>query len=171
MQQMLATWGYMADNVPGTTWERINLPNGDLSASQLRYLFGDSASHAWSTGATSSLSDYVVGITPSSVAYRTWQVKPFPQGLAWAQGQTPTAQGTIRSRWQLGDNVFRLTVEAPDGTSGTVAVPTLGSTRVIYLDGVEVWNGTAAVNGATASATADGFVAFTDVTGTHTWAW
>ena len=171
MQQMLATWGYMADSSPGTTWERINLPNGDLSASQLRYLFGDSASHAWSTGATSSLSDFVVGITPASVAYQTWQVKPFPQGLTWAQGQTPSAQGTIRSRWQVGDNVFRMTIEAPGGTSGTVQVPTLGSTRVIYQDGVEVWNGTAAVNGANAVATGDGYVAFSGVTGSHTWAW
>lgn len=171
MQQMLATWGYMSDSAPGTTWERINLPNGDLSASQLRYLFGDSASHAWSTGATSSLSDYVIGITPASIAYQTWQVKPFPQGLTWAQGQTPSVQGTIRSRWQVGDNVFRMTVEAPAGTSGTVAVPTLGSTRVIYQDGVEVWDGTAAVNGASAAATGDGYVAFSGVTGSHTWAW
>ena len=171
MQQMLATWGYMADSSPGTTWERINLPNGDLSASQLRYLFGDSASHAWGTGATSALSDYVVGIQPASVAYQTWQVKPFPQGLTWAQGQTPSAQGDIRSRWQLGDNVFRMTVEAPVGTSGTVAVPTLGSTRVIFSDGVQVWDGASAVNGAIASLTADGYVAFSGVTGSHTWAW
>jgi hypothetical protein len=71
----------------------------------------------------------------------------------------------------LGDNVFRLTVVGPDGTSGTVAVPTLGSTRVIYRDGIQVWDGSAAVNGATASATADGYVEFSGVTGSHTWAW
>jgi len=171
MQQILATWGYMADSSPGTTWERINLPNGDLSASQLRYLFGDSASHAWSTGATSALSDYVVGITPASPAYRTWQVRPFPQEMQWAQGQVPSVGGTIAARWELGDNVFRLTVVGPDGTSGTVAVPTLGSARVIFRDGIQVWDGTAAVNGATAAATADGYVEFTGVTGSHTWAW
>ena len=171
MDQMLTTWGYMANSDAGsTTWERINLPNGNLSGS-IPHLFGDSASHAWSTGATSALSDYVVGITPASVAYATWQVKPFPQGLTWAQGRVPTAQGTIASRWELGDNVFRLTVDAPVGAPGTVAVPTLGSTRVIYCDGVQVWDGTAAVNGATASATADGYVAFSGVTGSHTWAW
>ena len=43
--------------------------------------------------------------------------------------------------------------------------------RVIYCDGVQVWDGTAAVNGATAAATADGYVAFSGVTGSHTWAW
>lgn len=171
MEQMLATWGYMTGTDAGsTTWERIRLPEGNLSGS-IPYLFGDSASHAWGTGATSSLSDYVVGITPTSIAYGTWQVKPFPEGLQWAQGRVPTLAGPIASRWELGDDVFRLTVEAPAGTSGTVAVPTLGATRSIYRDGVLVWNGTAAVNGATASATSDGYVAFTGVTGSHTWAW
>ena len=52
-----------------------------------------------------------------------------------------------------------------------VAVPTLGSSRAIYQDGVEVWNGTAAVSGATASDTGDGYIAFSGVTGSHTWAW
>ena len=105
------------------------------------------------------------------MTYQTWQVKPFPQGLQWAQGRVPAGDGVISSRWELGDNVFRLTVEAPNATTGTVAVPTLGSTRVIYRDGVMVWNGTAAVNGAVATATADGYVAFSGITGSHTWAW
>ncbi len=83
----------------------------------------------------------------------------------------PTTEGPVVSRWELGDEVFRLTVEAPAGTAGTVAVPTLGAERTIYRDGVEVWNGTAAVNGADAAATADGYVAFREVTGSHTWAW
>ena len=171
MDQMLATWGYMAGTDAGsTTWERIRLPGGNLSGS-IPYLFGDSASHAWSTGGTSTLSEYVIGIKPTSVAYQTWQVKPFPQELQWAQGQVPSVGGTIAARWELGDNVFRLTVVGPDGTSGTVAVPTLGSTRVIYRDGIQVWDGSAAVNGATASATADGYVEFSGVTGSHTWAW
>ena len=171
MEQMLATWGYMADTDAGsTTWERINLPAGNLSGS-IPYLFGDSASHAWSTGATSSLSEFVVGIRPTSVAYQTWQVKPFPQGLQWAQGRVPTTVGPIASRWELGDDVFRLTVEAPEGTTGTVAVPTLGAARVIYRDGVLVWDGSAAVNGAVAVATTDGYVEFAGVEGSHTWAW
>ena len=171
MDQLLTTWGYMADSDAGsTTWERINLPDGNLEGT-IPYLFGDSASHAWSTGATAALSEHVLGITPTSIAYRTWQVKPFPQDMQWAQGQVPTAQGPIASRFELGDNVFRLTVEAPDGTTGTVAVPTLGSPRVIYRDGVQVWDGTSAVSGAIASATADGYVEFRQVSGAHTWAW
>ena len=90
-------------------------------------------------------------------------------GTAHPAGILPA--GPISSRWQLGQDVFRITVEAPDGTSGTVAVPTLGAPRVIYRDGGEVWNGTAAVTGAIATATADVYVEFAGVTGSHTWAW
>ena len=161
MQQMVATWGYMVDSSPGTTWERINLPNGDLSASQLRYLFGDSASHAWSTGATSALSDYVLGVTPTDVAYRGWQVKPFPQGLTFAQGRVPTAQGAIGVRWDLSDTAFRMTVEAPNGAAGTVAIPKLGAPRIIYRNGSQ----------ATSAYEDDSYAYFTGVTGSNTWAW
>jgi hypothetical protein len=68
-------------------------------------------------------------------------------------------------RWQKGDNAFRITVDAPEGTSGTVAIPTLGKAQAIYLDGnpTPVW-------------TADSddipdHVNFTGITGAHTWAW
>jgi hypothetical protein len=167
---LLATeWGHMANADPAsTTWEKINLPNGDLTT--VLNLFGDSASHAWSTGGTTALTSYVAGITATGIAYQQWQVKPYPEGVDWAQGTVPTSYGTISSRWQTGNDAFRLTVEAPSGTSGKVAVPTLGELRVIYQDGVEVWDGTQAVNGATASEVS-GYIEFTDVTGSHTWAW
>ena len=161
MQQMMATWGYMVNSEAGsTTWERINLPNGDLSAS-IPHLFGESASHAWSTGATSALSDYVLGVTPTDVAYRSWQVKPFPQGLTFAQGRVPTAQGTIGVRWDLSDTAFRMTVEAPNGVAGTVAVPKMGAPRTVYQNGSPV----------TPSYEDGDYAYFTGVTGSNTWAW
>ena len=115
--------------------ERINLPGGSHSGT-IPHLFGDSTSHHWGTGAASSLSDFMIGIRPS-VGYQTWQVKRFPQGPQWAQGPAPTTAGMIASRWELGDDVVRLTVEAPDGTTGTAATPTLGATRTIYRDDVQ----------------------------------
>lgn len=161
MQQMMTTWGYMVNSEAGsTTWERINLPDGNLSAS-IPHLFGDSASHAWSTGATSALSDYVLGVTPTDVAYRSWQVKPFPQGLTFAQGRVPTAQGTIGVRWDLSSTAFRMTVEAPGAVPGTVAIPKMGAPRTVYQDGSPV---------TPASQDAD-YYYFTGVTGSHTWAW
>lgn len=50
------------------------------------------------------------------------------------------------------------------------AVPMLGDTRVIYVDGVEVWDGSSALNGAGATEQ-DGYVTFAGITGSHTWAW
>lgn len=172
MDQILATWGHMANTANGsTTWQVMGVPDGTLGGTN--GLGSSSAAHGWSSGATDALSQYVLGIKPETAGYQTWEVKPYPEGsdqLTWAQGTVPTPHGDIASRWQLGDNAFRLTVDAPSGTSGDVAVPTLGQTRVIYLDGVEVWNGSSALNGASATQQ-DGYVTFAGVTGSHTWAW
>ena len=64
---------------------------------------------------------------------------------------TSVPDQAIAVRWENGDNAFRMTVEAPEGTAGTVAVPTLGQTRAIYMDGVLVWDGTGPAGGVTAS--------------------
>jgi alpha-L-rhamnosidase len=158
-------WGWMASHDPGgTTWEKIE-SGGGLSGF-------DSAAHAWSTGATSALSQYVLGAQPVTPGFRTWLVQPQPSGLSWAQGQVPTPSSALVSRWEVGsgNNSLRLTVAAPDGTSGTVAVPLLGSSRVIAEDGHVVWNGSGPVGGAQAST--DGtYVYFAGVTGANTWAW
>jgi hypothetical protein len=102
------------------------------------------------------------------VAHRTQ-----PGNLTWAQGQVPTPSGTpLVSRWRVGDNTssFELTTAAPSGTSGSVAVPELGSSRTIAEDGQIVWSNGAPVGGEDASG-ADGAVVFANVTGTHTFAW
>jgi hypothetical protein len=172
MDLILGEWGHMANTANGSTaWENIDAPDGTLGSTNI--VGSTSAAHGWSTGATVALSEHVLGIQPETAGYQTWEVKPYPEGseqLTWAQGTVPTSHGDIASRWQLGDNAFRLTVDAPTGTSGDVAVPTLGQTRVIYMDGVEVWDGSSALNGANASLQ-DGYVTFAGITSSHTWAW
>lgn len=194
MNLITQMWGHMVNSDAGsTTWERIQLPGGNLSAGG--NLQSDSASHAWGTGATAALSEYVAGITPVGAGYSTWQVKPYTQGATWAQGRVPipdSADGqprSISSAWETGatdangnPQSFRLTVTSPDSTTGIVAVPTLGATdRNIYMDGRLVWNASAApgqrntgaIAGVTATDSGDGYVTFTgsSLTGTHTWAW
>ncbi|HWE12974.1 MAG TPA: alpha-L-rhamnosidase C-terminal domain-containing protein [Solirubrobacteraceae bacterium] len=162
---METEWGWMVDHDPGgTDWEKLET-GGTLSSA-------DSAAHGWGTGATSALSQYVLGIQPAEPGFATWRVQPEPYGLNWAQGTVPTPYGPIASRWQVGtsSSSFKLTVAAPSGTSGTLAVPLLGAPRVIAEDGRVVWTGSAPVSGTHAST--DGrYVYFSDVTGTHTWAW
>jgi alpha-L-rhamnosidase len=162
---MQTEWGWMVNHDPQSTdWERIQV--GGTLTSQ------DSAAHGWSSGASSALSQYVLGIQPVEPGFGTWRVQPEPYGLNWAQGTVPTPYGPVASRWQVGPNSssFKLTAAAPSGTSGTVAVPQLGAPRVIAEDGRVVWNGSAPVAGVHASS--DGtYVYFAGVSGTHTWAW
>ncbi|MET8993091.1 alpha-L-rhamnosidase C-terminal domain-containing protein, partial [Nonomuraea wenchangensis] len=54
----------------------------------------------------------------------TWQVKPRPAGVTWAQGRTPTASGPLTVRWaQDTAGQFHFQVTAPPGTGGEVWVP------------------------------------------------
>ena len=87
-----------------------------------------------------------------------------------ARSRRPPAP--LVSRWRRGDgnSSFQLTMSAPDGTSGTVAVPLLGRSRTIAMDGHAVWQDGAPVGGVTAVAK-DGAVEFSGVTGAHTFAW
>jgi hypothetical protein len=132
-----------------------------------------SFAHAWSSGAVGALSNYVLGIRPVSPGFSTWIVAPQLGDLTWAQGQVPTPHGPVASRWALGagDRSFTLTVAAPGGTLGTVAVPELGSSRTIAEDGRVVWRAGQAVGAGIAASEQDGAAQFSDVSGVHTFAW
>ena len=140
-------WGFMISHDPGgVDWERIELngiPAGGLLA--------DSTAHAWSTGPTPALSQSVVGVTPVTAGYSTWSVAPQPATLTWAQGTVPTPHGAISVRWQqsIGQS-FAVTVQAPAGTSGTVAVP-LNPDGIVARDGQVIWSGGHAAAGVIAT--------------------
>jgi hypothetical protein len=153
-------WGWMVNHDPGgVTWERIEL-DGTINAM-------DSAAHAWSTGPTAALSQYVLGVAPTSPGYGRWAIAPQPGDLHRAQGVVPTPHGPITVRWEKLNadrdrdvDSFVLTISAPRGTSGTVAVPLLGARRVIAEDGRMVHG-----------RVAGGYARFSGAPGTHTYAW
>ena len=163
-------WAQMVNqNSPfytGTLWEKLGQNGQDTDSNA-------SLAHGWATAPVSAFSSYLLGIQPTGPGYSTWSISPQPGNLNWAQGQVPTPSGTpVVSRWQVGSNSssFELTMSAPSGTTGTVTVPELGSSRAIAEDGKIVWAGGAAVAGASAS-DANGAVTFSNVSGTHTFAW
>ena len=131
-----------------------------------------SLAHGWATGPVSSLSGYLLGARPVTAGYKTWIIAPQPGTWQWAQGQIPTPSGALVSRWRRGhgDRSFTLTMAAPAGTSGTVAVPELGRSRTITMDCRVVWRDGAPAAGVTA-VERDGAVQFSGVTGSHTFAW
>nr|MDT0661938.1 alpha-L-rhamnosidase C-terminal domain-containing protein [Micromonospora sp. DSM 115978] len=118
-------WGNQVDPnsgyYTGTFWEFVN-SNGLPSRGF------DSLAHAWGAGPTQLITESILGPTAVNPGYSTWQVKPRPANLAWAQGQVPTSHGPLVVRWARDTaNQLRLQVTAPAGTSGQVWVPLLSA--------------------------------------------
>jgi hypothetical protein len=163
-------WGYMVSRDPGgVDWERIEL-NGIPAGTSGALAAADSSAHAWATGPTAALSKFVLGVSPVAPGYASWTVAPQTQDLSWAQGVVPTPHGPIAVRWRRhGSRSVVLTLAAPAGASGTVAVPLLARSGTIARNGVLVWTGGRAARGVRAHR-ADGTVAFAQAAGTATFA-
>jgi hypothetical protein len=154
-------WGHMLANGPGTGWF---VANNDGSVER-----GYFANTAWTT-ALPALSEGVLGVRPAAPGFRSWRAAPLPSGLDWAQGRVPIPGGAIDVRWERRRGGLAVTVRAPGRTSGEVAVPLLGRSRSIAMDGRLVWRDGRPARGVNAHRRGDAVV-FTDVRGTHTFAW
>ncbi|WP_167058594.1 alpha-L-rhamnosidase C-terminal domain-containing protein [Burkholderia sp. Ax-1719] len=120
-------WGNMiadGDNYTGTVWEALGT-NGLPVSSQT------SLAHGWSSGPTSALSRYVLGVRPVAAGFKQWLIKPQTGDLQWATGTTPTPYGAIAVKWGRTQNgVFRIDVTVPAGTTGSIALPAGGTVKV-----------------------------------------
>lgn len=119
---LTSVWAPMADpiatNYTGCFWETL-LPDGTPG------LGGPtSLCHAWSSGPTASLSQYVLGIRPVEAGFLKWKVIPQSFGLSWAEGRHPTPYGPVEVKWAY-DAKQKLTmhVSGPVGTRGIVHLP------------------------------------------------
>jgi hypothetical protein len=130
-------YGWMAAQDPGTTdWEGIGA-GGSLYEGG-----GTSAAHGWSTGVLPALTNDLLGATPTGPGFATWTVQPHPGTVTWAQGQLPTPHGPLGVSWSNGSarGRFSMTVIAPPGTTGDVAVPANGSAVQVRVDGQLVFH-------------------------------
>jgi alpha-L-rhamnosidase len=132
-------WGLMVNGDPGgTDVERLTTtgqPNPDAKQT--------SFAHGWATGATSALSNFVLGVQPVDAGYRTWLVEPHTGDLSWVEGQVPTPHGLISVRWgqqtsASNKKLFSMEVTAPGSTSGTIAVPLEGLNAVVAVNGLSL---------------------------------
>jgi alpha-L-rhamnosidase len=131
-------WGPMVAPGPyftGGLWENTGADGVPQSYTSL--------AHGWASTPTSALSEYVLGIQPVTAGYSTWLVQPHPADLAWTQGQAPTPHGTLAVKWGQDTQAhrFAMRIDAPRGTSGTIAVPTFGRQVSVRVNGRVVWNG------------------------------
>lgn len=89
-----------------------------------------SHSHGWSTGPTSALTFYVLGLTVTSPQGRTWSVAPHISGLQSAEGGFETPLGWYGVEWTLTAKDFHLTLDTPAGSSGIIMLPVSGTVFV-----------------------------------------
>jgi alpha-L-rhamnosidase len=115
-------WGPMTTGPDGgSMWEKL-AADGTIDGG------GTSLAHAWSTGPTSALTSYVLGVTPTSAGYATWRIAPQPGNLSWVEGAVPTPHGDITVKWASSKAGFKIAIQTPDRTRGTIALPA-GLTR------------------------------------------
>ena len=104
-------WGWMLDHGPGTMWENIG-PDGLVPVNS-----DPSYDHGWSSGAAPALTNYVLGVEPTSPGFATFTVTPHPGDLDSAEGDVPTPHGTIHVSWTVRDGAVQVEVAAPSGTT------------------------------------------------------
>ncbi|KAK8135757.1 glycoside hydrolase family 78 protein [Apiospora sp. TS-2023a] len=124
LNQMRRMYGWMASQDPGVTfWEGIG-PGGKPYEDGFT-----SMAHGWSTGIVPLCMNYVLGVTPATPGFLTWDVKPVVGDLTWAKGQVPTARGGMQVSWSfdVDEDRIHVDVDAPAGTTGTVSVPSAGN--------------------------------------------
>jgi glycogen debranching enzyme len=104
-------WGYMVASGPGTMWELIGPYGGQPTDRTPSFDAG------WSSGAAPALTQYVLGVTPTSPGFRTFTVNPHLGDLRFASGDVPTPHGLIHVSWEQTDADLLLRVVAPPGTT------------------------------------------------------
>jgi alpha-L-rhamnosidase len=112
-------WGHMVKGQPfysGGDFEALGLDGAPQSDTR-------TLAHAWSTGATSALSEYILGVQPAAPGYSRYLIEPQTSSLAWAKGTVPTPCGTIAVFWTRHASGLRLTLTVPSGETGTVVLP------------------------------------------------
>ncbi|KZT68695.1 glycoside hydrolase family 78 protein [Daedalea quercina L-15889] len=89
-----------------------------------------SHAHGWSTGPTSALSFYVLGLQLTAPQGETWSVAPQTAGLPYAEGGYKTPLGWFGVSWASDGGLWNVSVSTPDGTSGIVRPPVAGTVSV-----------------------------------------
>ncbi|TGJ87420.1 glycoside hydrolase family 78 [Xylaria hypoxylon] len=121
------TWGWMASQDPGIThWEGIGSNGSKYEAADT------SLAHGWSTGVTPLLSSYLLGVKPTKPGFLEWSVNPIAtDDISWARGVVPTPYGPLDVSWQRNsEGDFLVTVNPPNGTTGTVGGSASGTKEV-----------------------------------------
>jgi hypothetical protein len=120
-------WGGMIREGATTFWEAYD--NAWPKKHFHRYLQADgtqgyfvSLCHGWSTGVTNWLTEYVLGISPTSGGFASASVVPHLGGLKWVRGRVPTPRGNIVLSVEKHRTSESLHLTLPPGVKALVGV-------------------------------------------------
>jgi hypothetical protein len=125
------SWGWYANHPNGTGSTVIEgyLVNGTFGYRSSRGYGYDASyvshSHGWSSGPTSTLTEYILGLSVTGPAGRTWALKPQFGDLKKVEGGFTTRLGKFSAKWRRSGGAYVLDFETPRGTEGVVELPTL----------------------------------------------
>lgn len=139
------TWGFILNN-PNSTQSTLlegYTSNGSFAYRSYRGYGYDSSytshSHGWSTGPTSALSNYILGLDVTQPAGRAWTLAPQVGDLESVEGGFTTALGGFRAGWTRDVESVSVVWETPLGTSGALTLPVYTGS-VVYVNGVRLAN-------------------------------
>lgn len=131
------SWGWYLNNPNGTQSTVIEgyLQNATFGYRSSRGYDYDASyishSHGWSAGPTSTLTNYVLGLSITGRLGSTWKLSPQFGDLTNAEGGFTTSLGKFSAAWQRRSAAstlpYTLTLDVPVGTSGEVVLPVSGS--------------------------------------------
>ncbi len=123
-------WGAMLSRGTTTWWEQFD-PSFPLDMNvvldRMPYL---SLSHGWSSGPTSFLTEYVLGVQPTAGGFKSMVIQPELGDLKWAAGTVPTPHGAIQMYVNKASKGIVCTLTLPSGVHAVVKLPG----RTVTLD-------------------------------------
>jgi hypothetical protein len=114
-------WGDMLRRGAVTWWEKFDPSWPDFSSILTRMPIL-SLSHGWSSGPTTYLTEYVLGVRPTGAGFRTVEIQPHLGDLKWAEGDVPAPAGNIHVRAERRGGRLSVTVTLPKSVSATIRV-------------------------------------------------
>ncbi|KAH7069615.1 Six-hairpin glycosidase-like protein [Paraphoma chrysanthemicola] len=135
------SWGWYANHPNGTASTVIEgyRVNGTFGYRSERGYGYDpsyvSHAHGWSSGPTSALTEFVVGLSVTEPAGRTWSLKPQFGDLKKAEAGFTTALGKYQAKWEVTGNGYSLSLSAPETTTGAIGLPSLSEAGTIAVNG------------------------------------
>lgn len=140
------SWGWYLNNANGSQSTVIEgyLTDGTFGYREARGYDYDysyvSHAHGWSSGPTSALTEYVLGLSVTGRVGSTWSFAPQYGNLTSAEGGFMTSLGKYQASWTVAENYTTASVNTPLGTTGNLTLPVLvnGVKPQVSVDGETV---------------------------------